>query len=176
MKSLTKVLFKRKSIDEANIFYAMYPGIPWAQAHISEMKDDDDGDTRSIDSFSTTATVDDNPGTGRVLDTYFFQPAGRRIERLAMTFTIRHLHPSWIEAFIRGFLCFPYLDIKLTLSIALRNIDLSHFSGPTIISGLKSLVRQAQWVSQSFCKRNDSDYFTAVCKTNETRNENQMLL
>ena len=123
----------------------MYPGIPWAQAHISEMKDDNDGDTRSIQSFSTTATVDDNPGTGRVLDTYFFQPAGRRIERLAMRFTIRHLHPSRIEAFIAGgIVYFSWLDFKLTLSIALRNIDRGHFSGPTVISGLKSLVRQAQ--------------------------------
>ena len=92
------------------------------------------------------ATVDDNPGTGRVIDTYFFQPAGRRIERLAMRFTIRHLHPSRIEAFIapedRGFL--PWHANKLTLSIALRYIDPRHLSGPTTISGLKSLVRQAQ--------------------------------
>ena len=120
MKSLTRVLFKRKSIDEANIFYAMYPGIPWEQAHITEMEDDDDGDTRSIESFSTTATVDDNPGTGRVLDTYFFQPAGRRIERLAMRFTIRHLHPSRIEAYIAGVNAYySKFDIKFTLSIAL---------------------------------------------------------
>ena len=123
----------------------MYPGIPYAQAHITGVEEDDDGDTRSIESFSTTATVDDNPGTGRVLDTYFFQPAGRRIERLAMRFTIRHLQPSRIEAFIAGgIVYFPWLDLKFTLSIALRNIDRTHFSGPTVISGLKSLVRQAQ--------------------------------
>ena len=123
----------------------MLPGIPWAQAHITEMEDDDDGDAKSIDSFSTTATVDDNPGTGRVLDTYFFQPVGRRIERLAMRFTIRHLHPSRIEAFIaEGMGNVPWLCREVTLSYALRSIDLSHFSGPTAISGLKSLVRQAQ--------------------------------
>ena len=123
----------------------MYPGIPWAQAHITEMEDDDDGDAKSIDSFSTTATVDDNPGTGRVLDTYFFQPAGRRIERLAMRFTIRHLHPSRIEAFIAGGIgYFPFIEHKLTLSFALRRINPRNFSVPTVISGLKSLVRQAQ--------------------------------
>ena len=124
----------------------MHLGIPRAQAHITEMEDDDDGDTRSIDSFSTTATVDDNPGTGRVLDTYFFQPAGRRIERLAMRFTIRYLHPSRIEAFIapedRGYA--PELCIKLTLSMALQFIGRAHMPVPTVISGLKSLVRQAQ--------------------------------
>ena len=124
----------------------MCPGIPWAQAHITEMEDDDDGDAKSIDSFSTTATVDDNPGTGRVLDTYFFQPVGRQIERLAMRFTIRHLHPSRIEAFItpKGRRYLSMLGIKLTLSFALRKIDHWRFSGPTVISGLKSLVRQAQ--------------------------------
>ena len=123
----------------------MCSGIPCAQAHITEMEDDGDGDAKSIDSFSTTATVDDNPGTGRVLDTYFFQPVGRRIERLAMRFTIRHLHPSRIEAFIAGGIgYFSWFDIKLTLGIVLRDIDTMHFSGPTFISGLKSLIRQAQ--------------------------------
>ena len=129
----------------------MDPGNPYAQAHITEMEDDDDGDTRSIESFSTTATVDDNPGTGRVLDTYFFQPAGRRIERLAVRFTIRHLHPSRIEAYIAGVNAYySKFDIKFTLSIALREIDRVHLLwptvvfGPTVISGLKSLVRQAQ--------------------------------
>ena len=124
----------------------MYPDIPCAQAHITEMEDDDDGDAKSIDSFSTTATVDDNPGTGRVLDTYFFQPAGRRIERLAMRFTIRHLHPSRIEALLtpedRRYS--PAFAIKLTVGAALRYIDPRDVSVPTAISGLKSLVRQAQ--------------------------------
>ena len=123
----------------------MYPGILWAQTYITEMEDDDDGDTRSIESFSTTATVDGNPGTGRVLDTYFFQPVGRRIERLAMRFTIRHLHPSRIEAVItRGIGYLPWLNLKFTLSFTLQRIDVVYFSGPTAISGLKSLVRQAQ--------------------------------
>ena len=123
----------------------MHLGIPRAQAHITEMEDDDDGDTRSIESFSTTATVDDNPGTGRVLDTYFFQPVGRRIERLAMRFTIRYLHPLRIEAFIAGGIgYFPLLNNKLTLSTVLRGADIRPFFGPTFISGIKSLVRQAQ--------------------------------
>ena len=121
----------------------MHPSIPWVQAYITELDDDDDA--RTIETFSTTATVDDNPGTGRVLHTYFFQPAGQQLERLAMRFTIRHLHPSRIEAFIAvGIGYFPWLEIKLTLSVALREIDPRHFSGPTVISGLKSLVRQAQ--------------------------------
>ena len=125
MKIMKRVLFKRKSIDEAKRFYAMHQGIPWIQTYIAELDDDNGNDARSIESFSTTATVDDNPGTGRVLDTYFFQPAGRRIERFAMRFTIRYRHPSRIEAFITpedsGY--FLMLGNKLTLSLALRYID-----------------------------------------------------
>ena len=139
-------IFKRKSTDEVSSSYAMFPGILGAQAYITGMDDDNDDDASSIESFSTMATVDDNPGTGRVLDTYFFQPAGRRIERLAMRFTIRHLHPSRIEALLtpedRGYS--PVFAIKLTVGTALRYIDPRDVSVPTAISGLKSLVRQAQ--------------------------------
>ena len=144
MKFLTRALFKRQSIDEASRFYTMYSGAPWAQAYVTELNDDNDDDARSVESFSTTATVDDNPGTGRVLDTYFFQPAGRRIERIAMRFTIRHLHPWRIEAFIHGCTRRVLLfSSKLTLSDALRGID-NNRSGTTVVAGLKSLVRQAQ--------------------------------
>ena len=136
-------MFKRKSTDEARRFYTMHPGIPQMQACIADVDDD----ARSIESFSTTATVDDNPGTGRVLDTYFFQPAGRRIERLAMRVTIRHLHPWRIEAFVHQILeNYPMLSQKGTLSYALENIISCSGNGlgATVISGLKSLVRQAQ--------------------------------
>ena len=136
--------FKRKSIDEASHFYAgQLLRAPRMQSYIVELNDDDD--TKSIESFSTTATVDNNPGTGRVLDTYFFQPAGRRIERLAMRFTIRHLHPWRIEAFIHQvFPCYPGITSKRTLSFVFQHISDRHNSGRTVISGLNSLVRQAQ--------------------------------
>ena len=139
-------MFKRKSIDEAGRFYAGYPLVtPQMQSYIIELDDDDNA--RSIESFSTTATVDDNPGTGRVLDKYFFQPAGRRIERLAMRFMIWHLHPWRIEAFInQNFKGHIYIISKRTLNQALQDIDISAENGlgTTVISGLKSLVRQAQ--------------------------------
>ena len=104
----------------------------------------EDEDARSVESFSTTATVDNNPGTGRALDMYFFQPLGRRIERLAMRFTIRHLHPLRIEAFIHGNLVyFPWLAPERTLGLALQDIN-TFRSGPTIIAGLKDLIQQTQ--------------------------------
>lgn len=34
---------------------------------------------------STTDTTDDIPGTGRIIDKYFYQPVGRKIERLILT-------------------------------------------------------------------------------------------
>ena len=35
----------------------------------------------SFSSFSTMATMDDNPGTGRVLDKYIIQPLAKKLER-----------------------------------------------------------------------------------------------
>ena len=106
----------------------------------------EDEDARSVESFSTTATVDNNPGTGRALDLYFFQPLGRRIGRLAMRFTIRHLHPLRIEAFIHGNLVyFPWLAPEHTLGLAVQDIN-TFCSGSTIITGLKGLIQQMQYV------------------------------
>ena len=143
--SLTKVS-KRNLTDEANHFYAMYSGDLRRHAFITEMDGDDD-DTSSIESFSTMATVDNNPGAGRVVDTYFFQPAGRQIEKLALRLTIRHLHPWRITATIdRIFGGYSsWLEPKSTLDNALLEIGIRH-DGSTIVSGLKGLVRQAQWV------------------------------
>ena len=122
----------------------MHPGILGVQAYIIGMDGDGKEDVMSIESFSTTATADDNPGTGRVLDTYFFQPIGRRIERLAMRFTIRHLHPMRIEAFIHGNLVyFPWLAPERTLRLVLQDIN-TFRSGSTIIAGLKGLIQQTQ--------------------------------
>ena len=80
---------------------------------------------------------------GPALDMYFFQPLGRRIERLAMRFTIWHLHPLRIEAFIHGNLVyFPWLAPERTLGLALQDIN-TFRSGSTIIAGLKGLIQQA---------------------------------
>ena len=121
-RSLINV-FKRKPIDEASRFYGMYTDILQVSSHTVGLDgdgEDEDEDAWSVESFSTTATVDNNPGTGRALDMYFFQPLGRRIERLAMRFTIRHLHPMRIEAFIHGNLVyFPWLAPERTLGLAL---------------------------------------------------------
>ena len=140
-------MFKREPIDEANRFYGMYTDILQVQSHtVGSGSGGEDEDARSVESFSTTATVDNNPGTGRALDMYFFQPLGPRIERLAMRFTIRHLHPLRIEAFIHGNLVyFPWLAPERTLGLALQDTN-TFRSGSTIIAGLKGLIQQTQYV------------------------------
>ena len=144
-RSLTRI-FKRKTTDEATRFYAMHHGVPWTQAYIAELDNDNDDDARLIESFPTIATVDDNPGTGRTVDKYFFQPIGRKIERFAMRITITSLPPWKIS---------QYFDTTLDLYV---NVVYSFHSnigqalaglgelkrGSTIIAGLKSLVKQTQ--------------------------------
>ena len=139
-------LFRRNSNKERERFYDMCLRMPQTPAYLIDSEDDDD-DTRSIQTFSTTATVDDNPGTGRVLDKYFYQPAGRGIERLALRFTIRYLHPWRISEFLNAFARDGfYNDLKerSTLEMTLHHIDRSGSRGSTTVAGLKSLIRQAQ--------------------------------
>ena len=76
-RSLINV-FKRKPIDEASRFYGMYTDILQVSSHtVGSDGGCKDEDVRSVESFSTTATVDNNPAMGRALDMYFFQPLGR---------------------------------------------------------------------------------------------------
>ena len=57
---------------------------------------EDEDDTSSISSFSTNATMDNIPGTGRTIDMRFYQPVGRAIEKFALKIAIRLniCHPS----------------------------------------------------------------------------------
>ena len=89
--------FEKYQKNEEDHFYDMSISRP--RGFIADVDNGDD-DTSSIDTYSTTATADDLPGTGRALDTYFFQPAGRRVESFAMRITIRHLHPWRITDFM----------------------------------------------------------------------------
>ena len=107
-----------------------------------------------VSSFSTMATVSDNPGTGRVLDTYFYQPVGRKIERLLMRLTAGFPSPSQIQIFIEDRLeSSTYLLYNDSLDNTLGRLDVLK-DGSTIVNGLKSLVRQAQYVltSATHCK------------------------
>lgn len=59
------------------------------------------------DSCSTLATIDDNPGTGRIIDKFFYQPIGQSIERLFLNLELRYFHPPEksarrIQRFLEG--------------------------------------------------------------------------
>lgn len=108
---------------------------------------DIDDNVNSINSFSTTATADNIPGTGRAVDTYFFQPIGRRIERLAMRFTISSLHPARIAQYIEAeeiSLIPGYVYVR-TLSGTISFLCHAKPNGSTVIAGIKGLVKQTQY-------------------------------
>lgn len=119
-----------------------------SSAGIDCYRDDDDGN--SMISIATMETVDDQPGTGRSIDTYMYQPAGRWIERLAMRFTIASLHPvriaQYIEADYTNFA--PYFFDKWPSSSneVVAALCVSHRNGSTVVAGLKGLVKQTQYV------------------------------
>lgn len=98
----------------------------------------------SISSFSTTATMDDNPGPGRTLDKCY-QYLGRKIERSIFRFSIYTLHPT------RIFQCLWkegdswYGVDGRRLSDVMENIHV--WKGPASVAGLKSLTQQTQWVT-----------------------------
>lgn len=59
------------------------------------------------DSSSTLATIDDNPGTGRIIDKHVYQPIGRCIERFLLDVDLRYFHPPeksahQIKQFLEG--------------------------------------------------------------------------
>lgn len=59
------------------------------------------------DSKSTFATIDDNPGAGRIIDKLFYQPIGQCIERILLDVNLRYFHPPeksahQIKQFLEG--------------------------------------------------------------------------
>lgn len=50
------------------------------------------------DSCSTMATFDDLPGTGRILDNYFFQPVGKRVDKTLLSMELRFFRNPKKEA------------------------------------------------------------------------------
>lgn len=158
MSKLIKALYnalkkktKRKE-DDAAVLYGGFRGFfhyfPALHSRTgTNSGDDTQSDTRSTLSCSTNATADDNPGTGRLVDKFFFQPVGRSIERLAMRFTISSLNPAQILRYIesdRSFRYFPLVHLPEPLNDAI--VTLSCQRGLTYIVGLKSLVKQTQYV------------------------------
>ena len=146
MPSIIKFIakpFKRKPDVDSSYYYnglLFYTDISALQPRQEE--DDDDCSMITID---TMETMDDNPGTGRTVDKYFFQPIGRKIERFAMRITIASLPPWKIT---------QYLDDNLELYSGIPHCKVGIGQaltflgrlkrGSTVITGLKSLVKQTR--------------------------------
>ena len=121
--------------------YNLGRGVSYGSAYI-----EDEDDASSINSFSTNATMDNIPGTGRTLDMCFYQPVGRAIEKFALKVAIRLniCHPSPAQI-LRFFQLFPALWIwygKVEKpSDVIARISATE---PSAVPGVLSLVQQSQ--------------------------------
>lgn len=100
-----------------------------------------DKDANSVRSYSTTSTVDDNPGTGRLIDKYLYQKGGRKVERLIFWVRIKlpNVHPAIISRILYDG-SQSYRSPTISLSALMRDFR----RDPILISVLQNLVRQTQ--------------------------------
>lgn len=127
---------------------AGFERLPLGRQSRAKRQEDDDAD--SMISISTMATIDNQPGTGRSLDTYVFQPLGRRIERLAMRLTIASLHPARIALYIETDWSdfHPYYHHHhSSIDDVIALVCTSFPNGSTVVAGMKGLVKQTQYVA-----------------------------
>ena len=116
----------------------------WSASHGTNAYIEDEDDTSSISSFSTNATMDNIPGTGRTLDMCFYQPVGRAIEKFALKIAIRlnicHPSPAQILRFLGLWNNIWYGRVKKPSDV------IAHMSAerPSAVPGILSLVQQSQ--------------------------------
>ena len=134
-------------VEFADMFGLNHYDTGWNAGYGTSAYIEDEDDTSSISSFSTNATMDNIPGTGRTIDMCFYQPVGRAIEKFALKIAIRlnicHPSPAQILRFLglgpwwSGHL--NYEAKKLSDVIA----DISALE-PSAVPGILSLVEQSQ--------------------------------
>lgn len=109
-------------------------------------RDGDDEDAVSISSHSTNSTIDDNVGTGRLMDKYLYQKGGRKLERLMFYVRIKttKLDPAQICQYFESlYKMSTGPGSERTLQECVYAIG-SLENGSTNLSGLKSLVQQTR--------------------------------
>ena len=143
IKFIAKPFKRRPDVDSSYYYNGL---LFYTDISALQPRQEEDDDNCSMITIYTMETTDDNPGAGRTVDKYFFQPIGRKIERFAMRITITSLPPWKIS---------QYFDTTLDLYVnvvysfhsnigqALAGLD-ELKRGSTIIAGLKSLVKQTQ--------------------------------
>ena len=117
----------------------------WNASYGTSAYIEDVDDTSSISSFSTNATMDNIPGTGRTIDMRFYQPVGRAIEKFALKIAIRLniCHPSPTQI-LRFFGLSP--DVYWRGEVRKPSDAIARISAerPTHARGILSLVQQSQ--------------------------------
>ena len=136
-----------KRVAECGVVFDIEHYDPCCSTNYSSACVEDEDDTMSISSFSTNATMDDNPGTGLTIDKYFYQPVGRAIEKFALKIAIRLniCHPSPAQIFrVIGLdprdRYWPRGEAENPCDVIAR-ISTQH---PTAVPGILSLVEQSQ--------------------------------
>lgn len=109
--------------------------------------DETDSDTSSISSGASDETIDDNPGTGRTIDTYVYQKLGRKIERVIYRAGMSFLSPARILQYItkrkkRSALVGLTFNAYPDMGKLVEHLTICY--GPAVLAGLKSLVHQAR--------------------------------
>ena len=133
--------FKNKDLKWLEELYL----VPGLGHHYGSAYTEDVDDTSSTNSFSTMATLDNIPGTGRTLDMHFYQPVGRAIEKFALKIAIRlnicQPSPAQILRFFRLSPDLLWLTEVEKPSDVIARISAER---PPAVPGILSLVQQSQ--------------------------------
>ena len=138
----------KRLLEFNDIFVPNNSDTGWIASHGTSAYIEDVDDASSISSFSTNATMDNIPGTGRTLDMCFYQPVGRAIEKFALKIAIRlnicHPSPAQIVRFLGlplpGLLSVSDYDIVKPSDVIAR----ISAEQPMRARGILSLVQQSQ--------------------------------
>lgn len=99
----------------------------------------------TVSSFSTMATMDDNPGPGRVIDKHFYQTVGRKIELLAGRIVINYVPPGAILNYMYLNSSFGHgISIPKSTPGPVSDVMTKWDEGNTVMDGWKALVKQIQ--------------------------------
>ena len=135
---------ERFALKVGNRFNILHPP-PHVQG--SSQGGDVTADRDSINSFSTNATMDNIPGTGRSIDMHFYQPVGRAIEKFALKIGMRlNIYQPSPAQILRFFLGCDRGTWIFVGEIKRLNDMKGYISAeePVYLPGVLSLVKQSQ--------------------------------
>lgn len=110
-----------------------------------------DSNENDSSSISSLETIDNNPGTGRTLDTHVFQPLGKRLEYMLGRIRLHYLGPENIADKILDFWGNGTSPIEF-LGLFVSSYDVEHAisgiakkrSGKSVYAGCRKLITLTQ--------------------------------